>query len=1159
MWVFGLMACGQVPDHATDPTIAQESCWSCHGGLYLATTEPDHVSAALPHSCETCHETTAWRPARFPDHDPYWPLTGAHTTAECAECHVDGRYAGTPRACVGCHQDAFDESVNPPHLADSFPTSCEGCHETAAWRPGTVDDHDRFWVLEGAHVAQDCAACHDPEAWAEAPRECVGCHVADYQGTTDPDHEASGYPTSCAVCHTAAAWRPADFRDHDLYWPLEGRHLEAACEACHADDRYQGTPRDCEGCHLADYDATTAPDHADAGLPTACAGCHSPEGWSPAGFDVHDDFWPLEGRHAETGCAECHADGVYAGTPTTCDDCHHVDFVAAEEPDHEDLGYPIACDLCHTPTGWESSFDHDVTWPLTGEHLSAECADCHVDGVYTDTPKTCDGCHLADYDATTAPPHAASELGHDCESCHQTTGWTPASLDHDLFWALEGKHTEAGCADCHEGGLYDGTATLCDGCHAADYDATLAPPHAASELGRDCDSCHTPSGWAPAELNHGLFWALEGAHTEASCADCHVDGVYEGTARACLGCHEEDYDQSEEPPHLASGYPTDCERCHDSAAWTPNTFDHASHWPLLGAHATTTCGECHPGGQFDDTPELCVACHLADFEGASEPPHEASTFGQDCASCHVEAGWSPSTFDHLDIWPITGRHATASCVSCHVGGAYADTASTCEGCHLPDYSLSEDPPHAAQGFPTDCVSCHVTSGWEPASFDHESHWPLLGEHATTACSACHVGGQFTGTPEVCAGCHLGDFDDATAPIHDPVTFGQDCASCHTEAGWTPSSFDHGPIWPITGAHLTATCGSCHEGGDYTDTPSACDGCHHGDYLETTSPAHADNLLPTDCASCHATSAWEPATFDHDAVWPLVGEHLAATCVACHVGGAFAGTPDTCDGCHHQDYVDTTAPVHVEAGFATTCETCHSPSGWDGADFDHGQLWPLTGQHASVSCAECHADGYAGTPTSCDGCHHDDYLGTSAPAHADSGFPTDCQACHDTASWTGATFDHDAFWPLTGAHTAASCDGCHGGGTYAGTPTSCDSCHHADYTGATNPSHVALSLPTTCQSCHGTTSWATTSFPGHDTLFLISSGDHRDFSCAQCHPNAPVAWSDYICVTCHTGEHSLSKMNAEHDEVGDYSTRMATYPSYDAACLSCHPLGVAEDD
>ena len=57
---------------------------------------------------------------------------------------------------------------------------------------------------------------------------------------------------------------------------LVGNHAQAACANCHTGGVYKGTSRDCVGCHRAQYDRTTAPNHVAAGFPTTCEACHSP-------------------------------------------------------------------------------------------------------------------------------------------------------------------------------------------------------------------------------------------------------------------------------------------------------------------------------------------------------------------------------------------------------------------------------------------------------------------------------------------------------------------------------------------------------------------------------------------------------------------------------------------------------------------------------------------------------------------------------------------------------------------------------------------------------------------------------------------------------------------------------------------------------------------
>ena len=593
------------------------------------------------------------------------------------------------------------------------------------------------------------------------------------------------------------------------------------------------------------------------------------------------------------------------------------------------------------------------------------------------------------------------------------------------------------------------------------------------------------------------------------------------------------------------------------SAWSPATFDHAAFWPLGGQHAATSCSACHAGGVFAGTANTCAACHLGDYAATTAPPHAAAGFAPDCASCHTEAAWRPSSFVHTATWPLGGRHAAVSCNACHAGGVFSGAPRACEGCHLADFAATTDPPHAAEGYPTDCARCHAPAGWVPNTFDHESAWPLRGQHTEAHCYDCHTGSTFAGTPQDCAACHQADYTGAQDPRHAPAGFAQDCASCHTESAWRPSSYLHPPSWPLSGAHAQASCKSCHQADVYAGTLRECEDCHLPSYFATTDPPHAADGYPTDCALCHAPAGWRPNTFDHESFWPLRGRHASGHCYDCHTSGVYAGTPSDCAACHQGAYLATTDPDHAAAAFAQDCAGCHTESAWRPATYTHPATWPLSGQHLATSCGGCHAGGvFAGTPTACDGCHHDRYLATTAPPHPSAGLGTNCATCHTPATWGDGTFDH-ASWPLTGAHAATPCNACHGGGVFAGTPKTCNACHGQDYVGATNPSHTALSLSTACQTCHATSSWDTRTFPVHDPLFPITTGKHRTFTCAQCHPTAAVAWSNFICTACHTGEHRLAEMNSEHADVGNYAATLAAASNVDHGCYQCHPTG--QDD
>ena len=76
------------------------------------------------------------------------------------------------------------------------------------------------------------------------------------------------------------------------------------CASCHKNGVYKGTPRDCVGCHLTDYQRTTNPNHAASGIATTCETCHRPTdtSWKGSGLS-HASPFALVGLHATQACA----------------------------------------------------------------------------------------------------------------------------------------------------------------------------------------------------------------------------------------------------------------------------------------------------------------------------------------------------------------------------------------------------------------------------------------------------------------------------------------------------------------------------------------------------------------------------------------------------------------------------------------------------------------------------------------------------------------------------------------------------------------------------------------------------------------------------------------------------------------------------------------
>ena len=159
-------------------------------------------------------------------------------------------------------------------------------------------------------------------------------------------------------------------------------------------------------------------------------------------------------------------------------------------------------------------------------------------------------------------------------------------------------------------------------------------------------------------------------------------------------------------------------------------------------------------------------------------------------------------------------------------------------------------------------------------------------------------------------------------------------------------------------------------------------------------------------------------------------------------------------------------------------------------------YPLTGTHATLTCAQCHTNNnYTNTPTACYSCHQADFTRPRPiPITCASGFPTDCSICHTTTGWSPSSFDHtNTAFPLDRAHTTVACATCHVNNNYTTLPTTCYGCHQADCNGTNNPNHAAAGFPTTCDTCHTTTSWTGATFNHNNTPFPLT-GAHITVAC-----------------------------------------------------------------
>ncbi len=262
---------------------------------------------------------------------------------------------------------------------------------------------------------------------------------------------------------------------------------------------------------------------------------------------VDHSFYPLIGAHPLLQCESCHANNVYAGTPTTCSACH-LDLMP-------DLHFSEDCTLCHVPTAWtDVTFDHAVVNTSDcaschlderpANHYTGQCSNCHDSSYWSNVTfnhsgfTNCSSCHAAD-----APPnHYAGQ----CSTCHDTTSWSNVTFNHT-------------------------GQTNCASCHAAD-----APPN---HYAGQCSDCHNTQDWDDFEHNAPNL--------------------------NCLACHLDDEPDDENHPHGQQ-----CSDCHDTNSWDDDAPNTGLIPALVGwlTRAAAPAPQANPGSGLDTYAD-CSSCH----------------------------------------------------------------------------------------------------------------------------------------------------------------------------------------------------------------------------------------------------------------------------------------------------------------------------------------------------------------------------------------------------------------------------------------------------------------------------------------------------------------------------------------------------------------------
>ena len=339
----------------------------------------------------------------------------------------------------------------------------------------------------------------------------------------------------------------------------------------------------------------------------------------------------------------------------------------------------------------------------------------------------------------------------------------------------DGKRAPQGCETCHK--FSHEPRGVCTDCHTTGTWATSFK-HPIG-LGRRhqkliCEQCHTKSTPEAMNFAAGCVTCHAKRHKTVSsvlCATCHVPthfkpSTFKHPSSGCESCHT--------APHPARGA---CLQCHTLKSWSnrrPHPFQPA------GTHTTFACEKCHTRG-FSAPGLKCDSCH--------HRPH--SNYGS-CLNCHTMTSFA-SHFSHP--FTLAGRHTSFACEKCHTRGISAPGLN-CDSCH--------HRPHSNYG---SCLKCHTMTSFA-SNFSHP--FQLAGTHRTFACSRCHVNG--IGSPGVaCSRCHGSN--------HGGLT---NCAQCHTQGGWRPTTFRHGNA-RMEGWQRMA-CSKCHPNNQFAKLYCSC---HNG--------------------------------------------------------------------------------------------------------------------------------------------------------------------------------------------------------------------------------------------------------------------------------------------------------------------------------------------
>ena len=481
--------------HGVGQRITASQCLECHQILKQEIDQKKGLHARPEYKeCQKCHvehhgkdfDLIWWEKGQenFNHELTGFTLLGKHKNLKCNQCHQEKNIAdkskftgqgkdlnrtflGLSQNCLNCHRDEHRGQLS---------STCLDCHTMDGWKPAPGFDHSKTkFTLTDKHQNVQCAKCHreiddnkftDDKSFLKfaglAYQSCTNCHKDVHQNK---------FGQNCTQCHNTTGWanyNTARF-DHSLTrFPLKGKHLNVACEKCHA----PGQPlaglnfSHCMDCHQ-DYHRGQFADRTKKG---ACEECHTVNGFTPSTFTIeahNQTKFSLQGAHLAIPCIACHKETTnrtaittlqFTFTSYSCNSCH-------QSPHGKTVDKYLSrngCESCHSVASWrEVKFNHNQTkFALEFKHNQVPCKNCHFPETEKFNPpklefvslkNNCQNCHKDPHNGQFIETVGGDRQIVRCEKCHTPRDWKAEKFDHNrqAKFKLEGAHKLVACEKCH--------------------------------------------------------------------------------------------------------------------------------------------------------------------------------------------------------------------------------------------------------------------------------------------------------------------------------------------------------------------------------------------------------------------------------------------------------------------------------------------------------------------------------------------------------------------------------------------------------------------------------------------------------------------------------------------------------------------------------------